>query len=71
MYVRFRRLYSCFVEKLVLLAIDNEIEVVVSSFIDIFKRTGYVESAAKCHRRLSNSYAISNKRIRMIQRIVY
>ncbi|CAF1470500.1 unnamed protein product [Adineta steineri] len=57
-------------EKLIVLSVDDEIKMIVSSFIEVFKKTGYIESAAKCHTRLSNSYAVSDKRIRMVQRII-
>jgi len=59
------------IEKLILLPIDEEIRIIVSSFIQIFEQTGFIESAPKCHQRLQKVYAISDKRIRIVQRIVY
>ncbi|CAF4078013.1 unnamed protein product, partial [Rotaria sordida] len=56
------------IEKLIVLPIDEEIKVVVSSFIHIYEQTGFIESSPKCYERLHNIYAISNKRIRIVQR---
>jgi hypothetical protein len=60
----------CFfiIEKLIVLPIDEEIQIIVSSFIHEFEQTGFIESAPKCHKRLRDVYAISNKRIRIVQR---
>ncbi|CAF1495947.1 unnamed protein product [Rotaria sordida] len=55
-------------KKLIVLPIDEEIKVVVSSFIHIYEQTGFIESSPKCYERLHNIYAISNKRIRIVQR---
>ncbi|CAF1646628.1 unnamed protein product [Rotaria magnacalcarata] len=51
-------------KKLIVLPVREEIQLVVSSFIEIF------ESAPKCHKRLNDVYCISNKRIRLIQRTI-
>ncbi len=48
--------------------INEEIQVIVSSFIHVFEQTGFTESAPKCHKRLHDVYAISDKRIRIVQR---
>ncbi|CAF4937674.1 unnamed protein product [Rotaria sp. Silwood1] len=55
-------------EEFIVLPIDDEIKVVVSSFIHAYEQTGFIESAPKCYERLHNIYAISNKRIRIVQR---
>lgn len=60
----------CFSAKWIVLSVEDEIETIVSAFVEIIKQTGYIESAAKCHERLSKSYAISNKQIILVQRIV-
>ncbi|CAM4835166.1 unnamed protein product [Rotaria magnacalcarata] len=57
-------------KKLIVLPVREEIQLVVSSFIEIFKQSGYIESAPKCHKRLNDVYCISNKRIRLIQRTI-
>lgn len=61
---------SSIVEKRIVLPVDEEIRVIVSSFLNVFRETGYIESAPKCHERLAEVYAISNKRIRLVQRTV-
>ncbi|CAF4924714.1 unnamed protein product [Rotaria sp. Silwood1] len=55
-------------KKLIVLSVDEEIQVIASSFIRTLEETGYIESAPKCYQRLYNTYAISNKRIRIVQR---
>ena len=59
-----------FIEKLVVLPIDDEIKLIVASFTKTFEQTGFIESAPKCHKRLRDMYAISDARIRIIQRIM-
>ena len=59
---------SSVVEKRIVLPVDEEIRVIVSSFLNVFHETGYIESAPKCHERVAEVYAISNKRIRLVQR---
>jgi hypothetical protein len=57
-----------FVEKLIVLPVDDEIKLIVNSFLEVFKETGFLESAPKCHHRLRNIYSISDGRIRIVQR---
>jgi hypothetical protein len=57
-------------EKLIVLSVDDEIKIIVSSFIKVFEETGFIESAPKCHKRLRDTYAISDGRIRLVQRVL-
>lgn len=57
-------------EKLIVLSVDAEIDVLVSSFLEAFDETGFIESAPKCHQRLRDTYAISDGRIRIVQQIL-
>ncbi len=58
------------IEKLLLLKADEEIKMIVNSFMKIYEETGFIESAPKCYNRFCNRYSISDGRIRIIQRIL-
>jgi hypothetical protein len=59
-----------FIEKLIVLPLDDEIKIVVDCFIQGFNETGFVESAPKCHQRLREKYAILDGRIHLVQRVL-
>ena len=59
-----------FIDKLIVLPVDDEIKIIVASFIKTFEETGFIESAPKCHKRLRSTYAISDGRIRLVQRVL-
>lgn len=58
------------IEKLIVLPVDDEIKVIIGSFLQVFEETGFIESAPKCYARVSTQYAISNGRIRLVQRVL-
>ncbi len=59
-----------FIEKLIVLLVDDEINLILNSFMQIYEETGFIESAPKCHKRLRDTYAISDGRIRLVQRVL-
>lgn len=63
----FIRFYT---EKLIVLPVDDEIKEVVSYLLKSFVETGFVESAAKCHKKLRGNYAISDGRIRLVRQFL-
>ena len=59
-----------YIEKLIVLSMDDEIKQIVDCLLKGFVETGFVESASKCHQRLRDTYAISDGRIRLVRQFL-